>query len=140
VKSQEESHIQHRFDYFCKKTLKGTARDYYEGQRKLGKRETSINELTDSELSYLMTFDVYSVEETVFDVLGEAVRISDESLADALNKLPRDRRDIVLLSYITGMTDREIAERMDMVRRTVTHRRASTLQELKRIMEGNANE
>jgi RNA polymerase sigma factor (sigma-70 family) len=140
LKSQDNNHIRHRFDYFCKKTLKGTARDYYKKQKKLGEREISLNEVSEAELSKLAAEDVYPSDETIFDVQGEAIGIFDDDLADALRQLPQDKRDIVLLSYITGMTDKEIAERMDMVRRTVAHRRATTLQELKQIMEGNSNE
>jgi DNA-binding NarL/FixJ family response regulator len=38
------------------------------------------------------------------------------------------------------MTDKEIAERLNLVRRTVAYRRTSSLQELKKIMEENAYE
>ena len=140
MKPQDKSHIRHEFDSFCKKVLKYNARNYYAMQKKRSEREIPFGELAESELSGLIAEDVYSVEETVFDVQGEAIGISDGSLADALAQLPQDKRDIVLLSYIYGMTDREIAKRMDMVRRTVAHRRATTLQELKQIMEENSNE
>jgi RNA polymerase sigma factor (sigma-70 family) len=135
LKHQDENHVRHRFDYFCKKTLKGKARDYYKEQRKLGKHEIPFDGLTETELSHLTVVDAYPVDETVFEVQGEAIGISDEGLAAALGQLPQDRRDIVLLAYIIGMTDTEIARRTDMVRRTVSHRRASTLRELKEIME-----
>jgi len=61
--------------------------------------------------------------------------VSDADLAEALNKLPADRRDIVLMSYFFDMTDKEIAERLNMARRTVAYRRTSTLKDLKKIME-----
>ena len=49
--------------------------------------------------------------------------------------LPDDRRDIVLLAYFLDMTDREIAEKLDMVRRTVQYKRTQSLKELKKEME-----
>ena len=140
MKPQDTSHIRHEFDSFCKKVLKYNARNYYAKQKKRNGREVSLSELSEQELSRLIAEDVYPSEETMFEVQGEAVGISDDSLADALRQLPQDKRDIVLLSYIYGMTDKEIAKRMDLVRRTVAHRRAATLQELKQIMEDKGNE
>ena len=46
-----------------------------------------------------------------------------------------DKRDIVLLAYFLDMTDQEIADKLDMVRRTVQYKRAQTLKELKKEME-----
>ena len=69
------------------------------------------------------------------DVLGESVGVTDSDLAEALTALPADRREIVLLSYFFDMTHAEIAERLNMARRTVAYRRTSTLKELKKFME-----
>ena len=43
-----------------------------------------------------------------------------------------DKRDIVLLAYFLDMTDQEIADKLDMVRRTVQYKRAQSLKELKK--------
>ena len=52
-----------------------------------------------------------------------------------LAKLLREKRDVILLSYFMDMSDREIGELLDMVRRTVQHRRTDTLAELRKRME-----
>ena len=44
-----------------------------------------------------------------------------------------DRRDIVLLAYFLDMTDQEIADKLDMVRRIVQYKRAQSLKELKKM-------
>ena len=72
--------------------------------------------------------------------MGYEIAVSDELIAEALNALLADRRDIILLSYFLDMNDREIAQRLNLVQRTVNYRRTSALQELKKYMEGNANE
>ena len=54
--------------------------------------------------------------------------------------LPQDRLEIVLLYYFLGMSDTEIAAHLNLVRRTVAYRRTSSLQELKKFMEINADE
>ena len=87
------------------------------------------------ELASLAVTDEYFTDEYTFVVLGENVGVSDTDLAEALNKLPADRRDIVLMSYFFDMTDKEIAERLNMARRTVAYKRTSTLHDLKKIME-----
>lgn len=73
-------------------------------------------------------------------MLGYDISVSDERVSEALNALPTDRRDIILLSYFLDMTDREVGELLNLVRRTVAYRRTSTLRELKKFMEGKADE
>lgn len=58
-----------------------------------------------------------------------------EDLANAMTVLPDDKRDIVLLAYFLDMTDQEIADKLDMVRRTVQYKRTQSLKELKKEME-----
>ena len=91
-------------------------------------------------MAKLSVSDEYFKDAYSFNVLGYDITVSDLSLAEALDTLPADRRDIILLSYFLDMNDREIAQRLNLVQRTVNYRRTSTLQELKKFMEGNANE
>ena len=87
------------------------------------------------ELVALSVTDKYFVDEYSFPVIGESIGVTDSELAEALNALSADRRDIVLMSYFFDMTDREIADRLNMARRTVAYQRASSLQELKKLMQ-----
>ena len=135
-----EEQKQHTFDSFCKKTLKLNAREYYRRLTRRREREVSISELSTQDLARLSVVDTYFKDAFRFNVLGHDIAISDEQLAEALNELPADRRDIILLAFFLGMNDREIAEQLDLVRRTVAYRRTKTLQELKNLLEGNADE
>jgi DNA-directed RNA polymerase specialized sigma24 family protein len=96
--------------------------------------------LSEQNLAKLSGTDEYFKGAYSFHVLSYDIAVSDEQIAEALNTLPKDRRDIILLSCFLDMTDREIAEHMDIVRRTVAYRRASSLQKLRKLMEGNAYE
>jgi RNA polymerase sigma factor (sigma-70 family) len=127
--------IRHRFDAYCKRILKRAVYDYWREVRRRGEREVSFSELSAREFASLTTTDEYFKDGYVFDVLGESVGVSDADLAEALKSLPADRREIVLMSYFFDMTDREIADELNMKRRTVAHRRASTLEELKVSLE-----
>ena len=55
-------------------------------------------------------------------------------LADALAQLPEGKRDVILLSYFLGMSDREISERLNVVRQTISKRRLVTLKELREYL------
>jgi RNA polymerase sigma factor (sigma-70 family) len=136
----DEAKVWKTFDLFCKRLLSNTAKELYRKRQKLKAQETTFSELTDSEFAALYSEDTYGQVEEVFDVQGAPVVVSDSDLAEALKGLSQERRDIVLLSYFIGMTDREIAERMDIMRRTVSNRRTSSLRELKKIMEENGYE
>ena len=135
-----EEQKQHTFDSFCKKTLKLNAREYYRRLTRRREREVSISEMSTQDLARLSVVDTYFKDAFRFNVLGHDIAISDEQLAEALNELPADRRDIILLAFFLGMNDREIAEQLDLVRRTVAYRRTKTLQELKNLLEGYADE
>ena len=78
---------------------------------------------------------IRNADQTHFHVQGYDVAIENENLANALTVLPDDKRDIVLLAYFLDMTDQEIADKLDMVRRTVQYKRAQSLKELKKEME-----
>jgi len=130
-----EEHIRHSFDSYCKKILKGKAIDIHRENKRRSQREVTFSDMTARELSGLSVTDEYFADEFVFDVLGESIGVSNTDLAEALNTLPADKREIVLMSYFFDMTDREIAERLNMARRTVAYKRTSTLRELKNILE-----
>ncbi|WP_347490444.1 sigma factor-like helix-turn-helix DNA-binding protein [Desulfoscipio sp. XC116] len=135
-----EQHKRHAFDSFCKKVLKHEARDYYDALKRRREREISLDELSEKELEQLTVMDEYFKDLYSFNVLGYDISVSDGRISEALNALPTDRRDIILLSYFLDMTDREIGELLTLVRRTVAYRRTGTLRELKKIMEGKADE
>jgi len=135
-----KEHKRHAFDSFCKKILKHEARDYYDDLKRRRKHEISLDELSEKELEQLTVMDEYFKDLYSFNVMGYDITVSDERISEALNALPTDNRDIILLSYFLDMTDREIGELLNLVRRTVAYRRTSTLRELKKYMEGKADE
>ena len=79
--------------------------------------------------------DDYPSDNTYFDVLHHQVAVKDERLAEAIASLPGEKRDIILLSYFLDMNDREIADALNMVKRTVQRRRTSSIKELKIRLE-----
>ena len=130
------------FDCFCKKVLRNEARDCYDEIKRLRDKEVSFSELSAHELEQLSTTDKYFATEQIFNVLGNDVIVTDESIAEALRNLPEQRnRDIILLYYFLELSDGEIGKKLDMIRSKVQYKRTRTLQELKKMMEEeNADE
>lgn len=70
---------------------------------------------------------------------GDVILIENDLLADALNALPQDNRDILLMYWFLEMADREIAERMNLARRTINNRRLKSYRLLKELMGGDTD-
>ena len=132
--SQKET-VRHQFDSFCRKVLREEARDYARDLARQGEREVSLSGLSEEEMARLYVLDEYPSDQFHFDVLGYDIAVKNERLADALGSLSDDKRGIVLLAYFLGMTDQEIADKLNVVRRTVQYRRASSLKEMKKRLE-----
>ena len=129
--------VRHQFDSFCRKVLREEARDYLRELMRRAAHEVPLSELSEEQMERLYALDEYPSEAIHFDVQGYDVAINNEKLADALTALPDDKRDIVLLAYFLDMSDQEIADKLNMVRRTVQYRRTSSLKEMKQRLEVN---
>ena len=131
---------QERFDSFCKKILKNHARNYETQLRRYRSRECFLEDIYKNS-AWWKHPSVPSYDGAyIFRVIDMEVTVKDFSLGAALEKLDNTRRDIVLLSYFLEMTDREIGECLNLIRRSVTYRRGSTLKQLKKLLEAYENE
>lgn len=134
MKDSYEQRIQKQFGSFCARVLKNEARNIQRDYARLRDREKSLDDLNVSELEQTATVDKYFMDEHVFEVLGLPVVVAGDLLAEALAQLPKDKRDIILLSYFLGMTDREISEQLNAARQTVSRHRLNTLKELREYL------
>ena len=116
--------VRHQFDSFCRKVLREEARDYERHIAWRSDHEVSLSELSEEQERQMYVLDEYPSEQTHFRVQGYDVVIEKD-----------DKRDIVLLAFFLDMADQEIADKLDMVRRTVQYKRAQSLKELKKEME-----
>ena len=91
-------------------------------------------------MAQLYTEDKYFATKQIFNVLSFDVIVTDDVIAKALQNLPERKRDIILLSYFLELSDREIGDKLNMLRATVQYQRTKTLQQLKTFMEGDAYE
>lgn len=131
-----EEHKRHSFDAYCKKLLRNEAINIRIEYAQRSKHETNFSALTRGELAQLQYTDQYAPDRCTFHILDMAVEVKDAELARALTALSEERRTIILLSYLLGMTDPEIARQLNLNRSTVQLRRTSILKELRKLMEG----
>ena len=127
--------VRHQFDSFCKKVLREEARNYAKHIAWRSEREVSLSELSEEQINRAYILDEHPSDYTQFDVQGYSVTVHDDRLAQALTELPGEKRDILLLSYFLDMTDREIADKLNMVRCTVQRKRVNSLKEMKQRLE-----
>lgn len=132
-------HKQHTFDRFCKTTIKHEAFNAFRQIRNQQNRFVSLSDLSEEASEQLATYDTYPWEYTAFPVGNEVILIKDDALADALNALPQEHRDIFLMHWFLEMADREIGEKLNLPRRTVNHRRQRAYELLKKLMGGDAD-
>jgi RNA polymerase sigma factor (sigma-70 family) len=137
VSSVYKQKIEKQFDSFCKKVIKNELRNIHRYNNYLLENEKAFSELTNKELNQLYTIDIYDVIDTKLFIEGEYIEISNELLFKAINKLPKLLQNILMLSYWFDMDDKDIANSLNLVRRTVNYMRLSSLKKLKKIIEDN---
>lgn len=138
--SLDEETVRHQFDRKCKLALKGELVDYTRHMDYLGKHEVIFSELTERELESLSVIDEYDSEYFDFRALGYDIRLKDMLLAEALNALTERKRDVIMLSYFQGLSDADIARKLNLDRSTVNEHRKRSLELLKQMMEERSNE
>lgn len=82
----------------------------------------------------LVWYDDYP-ETDSFQVMDKKVSVKNADISDALSKLPERKRMIVLMTYFLDMTEKEIAEYLNLVQSTVHYHKADSLRLLKKWME-----
>ena len=138
--SLDEQTVRHQFDRKCKLALKGELIDYTRHMDYLGKHEVILSELTEKELESLSVIDEYDAEYFDFRALGYDIRLKDMLLAEALNALTERKREVIMLSYFQGLSDADIARKLNLDRSTVNEHRKRSLELLKQMMEECSNE
>ena len=97
------------------------------------KREISLDYLMSERYFEPSVMDSYFEKQdkpTVFLVLGKEVIVDDERLARALSRLPKLRREVMLLYYFVGYRDEAIGRLYGRCRST--HRRNVALKQLRK--------
>lgn len=135
MKDSYEQRVQNQFGGFCTRVLKNEANRIHNEYARQRELEKSLDAVTPEELEQIAVMDQYFQDDHVFEVLGKQVVVTGDLLADAIAKLPDRKRDIILLTYFLGLTDREISKYLNIVHQTVSKNRIRILKELRDILE-----
>lgn len=135
MKDSYEQRVQNQFGGFCTKVLKNEANRIHNEYARQRELEKSLDAVTPEELEQIAVMDQYFQDDHIFEVLGKRVVVTGDLLADAIAKLPDRKRDIILLTYFLGLTDREISKYLNIVHQTVSKNRIRILKELRETLE-----
>ncbi len=140
---QFKEHIEYTFAAFCKVVLRNEAINAYRDFGRKQKREVSLDYLISETPFEPFTTDNYFEQynkPTVFVVKGQRIVVASEWLADALLKLPEQRRVVLLLYFFLGYTDTEAGNEYGRCRSTANYWKHAALKQLRKEWLKSENE
>ena len=131
-------HIEYAFNAFCKIVLRYEAINAWRDLKRKEAREISLDYLMSERFFEPSAMDRYFEKQdkpTAFLVLGKEVIVDNEQLATALSRLPKLRREVLLLYYFVGYRDEAIGRLYGRCRSTINSRRNIALKQLRKEWE-----
>ncbi|TDA20891.1 sigma-70 family RNA polymerase sigma factor [Extibacter muris] len=117
-------HIEYAFAAFCKVVLGNAAISAYRDFGRKQKREVSLDYLMSETPFEPFTTDNYFEQydkPTVFGAKEQKIIVASKRLADALLKLPEQRRAVLLMYFFLGYSERKIGNEYGRSRSTVNY-------------------
>lgn len=105
---KEQKICEKRFFAFCTAVIKKATQQAFRNLNRYSDREISLTSLTERDFMSLFECSVIPAER--FHVLDYCIAVEDSDLVDALKQLKQRQRDIILLYYMEGFCDSEIAD------------------------------
>ena len=131
-------HIEYAFNAFCKIVLRYESINAWRDLKRKEAKEISLDYLMTERFFEPSAMDRYFEKQdkpTAFLVLGKEVIVDNEQLATALSKLPKLRREVLLLYYFVGYRDEAIGRLYGRCRSTINSRRNIALKQLRKEWE-----
>ena len=131
-------HIEYAFNAFCRIVLRYEAINAWRDLKRKEAREISLDYLMSERFFEPSAMDRYFEKQdkpTVFLVFGKEVIVDNERLATALSRLPKLRREVLLLYYFVGYRDEAIGRLYGRCRSTINSRRNVALKQLRKEWE-----
>ena len=120
---------------FCKVVLRNAAISAYRDFGRKQKREVSLDYLMSETHFEPFTTDNYFEQydiPTVFVVKGQKIVVASKRLADALTRLPEQRRVVLLMYFFLGYTDTEVGNEYGRNRSTANYWKHAALKQLRK--------
>lgn len=133
----EEFHTyqEQTFDAFCKAVIRNESIDVHRELAAKAGQEVPISTLSADEMLALSSEDTYDLYCKTYYVGNSVVPVYDPMLGEALQFLPPQRRNILLLFYFLGYSEPQIGRLLGISTSTVHYRRDVALRRLKEILE-----
>ena len=131
-------HIEYAFHAFCKIVLRYAAINAWRDLKRKEAREISLDYLMPERFFEPSVMDRYFEKQdklTIFLVFGKEVIVDNEQLAKALSRLPKLRRESLLLYYFVGYRDEAIGRLYGRCWSTINSRRNVALKQLRKEWE-----
>ena len=133
LSDEEKRTIEYQFDSFCKKVLREESRSI---KRKIQREENLYsNAIANLNREDLFVYEKYPSDFHQFNVERHLIEIENDQLARALKTLSGKKQNIILLAYFLDMTDREIANNLQIPKSSIQFYRQKSLNLLKQKME-----
>lgn len=132
----EVQDIQCRFDWFCKKVMRNKAIDIDRENKKENSEKGVVISLENGDI-YIASHDEYLFEQIKYEAYGHVVYVKEDRLADILDQLPDKKRNVLLLWHLAGLTDEEIAETLNITKKTLSEYKSRLIVKCKEIAEKN---
>ena len=128
-------HIEYAFAAFGRTVLRNAAISAYCDFGRKQKREVSLDYLMSETHFEPFTTDNYFEQydiPTVFVVKGQKIVVASKRLADALARLPEQRRAVLLMYFFLGYTDTEAGNEYRRSRSTANYWKHAALKQLRK--------
>lgn len=133
-----KEHIEYMFNAFCKVVLRNAALGAYRDFGRKQKHEVSLDYLLSDTPFEPFTTDNYFEHydnPTVFIVKGQKIIVASKRLANALLKLPTQRRTVLLMYFFLDYNDKEIGNKYGRSRSTANYWKLASLKKLRKELE-----
>lgn len=127
--------IQYQFDCLARKVMIRTQSNCRRTAGRKIRKECPFSDLPEKELNRLKILDTYHLDGKYYLILKFRVEVGNEAVANALDNLPEEKRNILLMFYFLEMSDAEIALELGKDRSTIYRSRTSGLAALKKRLE-----
>lgn len=132
----EETVERRRFHSFCKVVLRHEMLDCFQEFSYQNKWLVSLNHLPQPILDGISTTDQYPSDYITFSADGYVLQISNERLANIIEKLSQPEQRLLILRFVLELNDREIGRMMRCSRSAIQRRRTSVLRNLRKQLTG----
>lgn len=134
-KNINQDRISRQFCGFCTRVLKNEMYDINKERAKERSRKKSMERIAGKECVRISKNDKYFNDAYIFNVLDKDIVVFGDFLAAAINQLPPEKQEVILMSYFLKMTDKEIGKHLNLIQQTVFKRRKTALKLLNDLLK-----